>query len=74
MASINVSEEDFGAVASAARAAMKRGDHRGAQALDKIARKINASLSGASVTGLRALAGSPRGHGSKWQDMPSTLD
>ena len=74
MPSINISEADFVSVSSAARDAMARGKRSEAQALDKIARKINAALSGARVSGLMALAGSSSSRGPKWQDMPSTLD
>lgn len=73
MASINVSEDDFVIIASAALMAKDRGDMNVAAALDKIARKINASLTGANplrksiaFTGLRSVV--------RWQDMPSVLE
>lgn len=74
MPQINVSEADFDAVAGAAMDAEERGDIEAAKALDKLARKINATLSAATV--IRAFGGTtfgPRFSRSKWQDMPSTL-
>jgi hypothetical protein len=72
MASINVGEEDFSIIAQAANAAMNRGDEEAANALDKIARKINAVLSGAaSHKWASAMARTPQTV--SWQDMPSTL-
>ncbi len=73
MASINISEDDFTTVAMAANDAKFNGDMEAARALDKIARKINAALTGAEpilkrtalITGKRAPV--------RWQDMPSTI-
>lgn len=45
MPSINISQEDFAAVAGAAMDAMNRGDDTAAHRLDKVARKISAALS-----------------------------
>ena len=72
MATINVSEDDFRTVASAARDANEAGDREAARKLDKIARKINAALSNANTPS------SPYGFGRQskrltWQDCPSTL-
>lgn len=72
MPSINISEEDFAAVASAAQEAQGRGDEAEAKVLDKVARKMNAALSSATVSSITAfgrVSGKP-----KWQDMPSTLN
>ena len=72
MPSINVSEADFGAVASAAMDALQKGDSAQARALDKIARRINASLSGAKMSQL-----APYGLLGKhltWRDVPSTIE
>ncbi len=72
MSSINVSEDDFKIVASAAIDAKASGDLVAAAALDKIARKINASVSNANV---RAMAGhlGRGGESIKWTDVPSVL-
>lgn len=69
MASINVSEDDFMTIACAA---MESGNRANAQALDKIARKINAAL-----TNEKARKSSPFGRMCKavtWREMPSTLE
>lgn len=71
MANITISEADFEAVAGAAIAAQGRGERAAAEALDKIARKINASLSNSrgrhtAMFGMQAAA-------LRWQDVPSTL-
>ena len=73
MASINISEDDFSAVAGAARDAAKRGDVTEAAALDKIARKINAALSNSGWA--RKMSRSMGGTGTalNWTDVPSTL-
>lgn len=73
MASINISEDDFMAVAMAAHAAKDAGDMDQAVALDKIARKINASLSAAGTKAYAWIGGGKR-KPLGWQDMPSTLD
>lgn len=72
MPSINISEDDFTTVALAAYAAKDEGDMRQARALDKIARKINASLSSASTKQYGWLTGGKR-KPLGWQDMPSTI-
>lgn len=72
-ATINVGEDDFTAVSSAAIAAFRRGDEDEAAALDKIARKINAALTG--VTTRRALAFTGVSPSTvSWKDMPSVLE
>ena len=74
MATINVSEQDFETIASAANAAYLNDDEEEAQKLDKIARKINAALA-SSNSMLRA--GRSMGFGKSkslsWEDVPSTL-
>jgi hypothetical protein len=74
MASINVSEDDFDAVAGAAMDAKARGDMDDARRLDKIARKINAALTGATPERRSTawVAGCQR-RAMRWQDMPSTI-
>jgi hypothetical protein len=76
MPTVNVAEPDFSAVARAAQEAEDRGDHEAAAVLDKLARKINASLSNA--TGRKASSSHPfsffhPGTSLRWQDIPSTL-
>jgi hypothetical protein len=73
MASINISEDDFMAVALAAGRAEDEGDMVAAYALDKIARKINAALTGAIPERKIAQAMSGASSTIRWQDMPSTL-
>ena len=70
MASINISEKDFEAIAAAAWTAKAAGDEVDAAALDKIGRKMNAALSKASA---RRTCGPAMGGGGpvRWQDMPS---
>lgn len=73
MANINVSEADFQALAEAAEQAQRLGDRNAAEALDKIARKMNAALSNASVSG--PMVRFAREHKKlTWRDVPSTLD
>lgn len=72
MANINVSEKDFEALATAANDAKLHGDLEQAEALDKLARKVNAALSNAKHIGLRNLGGI-RGKNMTWQEAPSTL-
>lgn len=70
MTMINISEGDFEACASAAIEALRRGDRKEAEALDKLARKINAALANK-----RASSG-PFGRlakGMTWEDVPSVL-
>ena len=73
MASVNVSQADFEAVAGAANDADRRGDREQALALDKLARKINAALS--SREARKACGDWPNAQRSPftWQDVPSTL-
>lgn len=66
---INVGEADFEAVFMAAHAAKDSGDDDLAESLDKIARKINASLSGNAV---RYPGG--RHTPTTWRDVPSVFD
>jgi len=73
MATINVGEDDFLAVALAAASAKDEGDMDQARALDKIARKINASLSSAATKQYRWLGGSTKREPLRWQDVPSTI-
>jgi len=73
MASINISEEDFIQVAGAANDAKSRGDMRSANALDKIARKINAALSKDNACAKIARAVGGQNAVLRWQDVPSVL-
>lgn len=73
MPSISISEADFTAVAGAAYDAKKAGDMEAAEALDKIARKINAALTTARMTPFGVAMGMNRSSLS-WRDMPSTID
>ena len=70
MASVSVSEKDFQALHSAANQALEAGDQDLALQLDKLARKVNASL-----TYQRApnIPGMPKPKKPSWDDMPSTL-
>ena len=70
MASINVSERDFTVVAQAALDARDNNAADQSQALDKIARKINAALS-KSVVPLHPFS---HRHILRWQDMPSVFE
>lgn len=71
MPSINVNENDFQDVALAAADALERGHVEMAKRLDKLARKINAALTSATVTSLSPLRMNKQPI--RWQDMPSTL-
>jgi len=74
MSTINVSEEDFSTVAEAACNARDDGNAEAAQALDKIARKINAALTASRYSlSLGRMMGLPR-HTVRWEDMPSVLE
>lgn len=73
MASINISEDDFGQLFNAANDALSRGDKKAAEALDKIARKMNAALSHDAPMARIARAHGGRGAPVSWRDMPSTL-
>lgn len=74
MSSINISEDDFETVARAAVEANDRGDSAEAAKLDKIARKINASLTNANAY---VQAGKAMGFATRkkftWRDVPSTI-
>lgn len=70
MASISITEDDFTVLAAAAHEALQRGDVEDAMKLDKIARKMNASLGNASMAGVPKRPGVK---GLTWQDVPSTL-
>ena len=75
MATINISEADFAAVAGAAIDAFDTGHRKQADALDKIARKINAALTNNHPAAKIALAMS--GGLSKpmtWKDAPCTFE
>jgi len=72
MAQINVSEDDFTALADAANDAQSRGDTDAAKALDKLARKTNAALAN-SAGGKRRFSGGPSVGGMKWTQVPSCL-
>jgi hypothetical protein len=62
MATVNVSEQDYDDIASAAHYARYRREATLAQRLDKLARKINAALSNQRVPPLT------------WKDVPSVFD
>lgn len=72
MASINISEEDFAAVAWAARDAKRDCLDEVAGKLDKIARKMNAALTNARVSALSPFGA--RARPITWEEMPSTFD
>lgn len=71
---INVSEDDFTTIASAAMDALNAGNGDDARKLDKIARKINAALSTSNGSRriLRQMGGKPLPV--SWRDMPSVFD
>lgn len=71
MPSINISESDFIVVANAALDSYYKGDEEEADALDKIARKINASLTNAET---RKLAAPFRHKAITWEEIPSVLE
>lgn len=74
MASINVGEDDFTALAGGASAAQKCGDAKLAQALDKMARKTNAALSNEACRKMCGGFARVFPHkGLTWQEVPSTL-
>lgn len=72
MASINISQEEFAVLAEAANDAKQKGDIAQAEALDKLARKVNASLSNAGMAKYR-IQGLPAPKGMTWEEAPSTL-
>lgn len=68
----NINEEDFCVLARASQAAMDRGDLADAEALDKLARKANASLTNAKYAGAaRFVSGNVKLL--RWSSVPSTL-
>ena len=74
MANVNVGEEDFTWVADAANKAMERGNKEAAEVLDKLARKINAALSIASVSRkMGTFVKNSQVHPLTWRHVPSTL-
>lgn len=72
MATMNISEDDFGTLADAANAAARRGDAATAKELDKLARKANAALTNAAGA-KRRFAGGPSVGGIRWTQVPSCL-
>ena len=70
MPMINIGESEFMVLANAANLAEQHGNHEDALALDKLARKANAALSGSAINKVvdMRMTKNP-----KWQDMPSTL-
>lgn len=70
MASINVAQADFDAVAGAAWDAKFRKDEKASAALDKVARKINCALSSAGWSAI----GGPVAKRLTWRDVPSVFD
>lgn len=68
----SVSEDDFMALATAAQTAMDAGDLKTAMALDKMARKANASLTNTKYAGLQRFCG-PAAKRLTWTSVPSTL-
>lgn len=73
MASINISEADYGVLFSAAHDAAAHGDQDQAAALDKLARKVNAALttnsSGRKLAGAMGLSLKSV----RWEEMPSVF-
>ena len=72
--SINVGERDFEVLAAAAIEARDNGDLEQAMALDKIARKVNAALTGADPARRIATMATGKTSPVRWRDMPSVLD
>ena len=74
MASINISEQDFQTLADATYEAEERGDIEAAKRLDKLARKANAALTNAHLSGEVRRMADPTGKAQmKWTDVPSLL-
>ncbi len=67
---INISEADFTVLATAAMDAKAAGDMQQAQALDKIARKMNAAISNANAPKIPGFNPPP---GLRWDQVPCTL-
>lgn len=74
MASINISEDDFGAIFNAAHRALDAGAFDEARALDKIGRKINAALSHNNPSARIARMAGARGKQASWEEQPSVFD
>lgn len=72
MASISINEEDFNVLANAAMDAKEHGNMDQANALDKLARKANVSLTGAKTGSMRSFA-RPGSKTLRWNDVPSVL-
>jgi aspartate/tyrosine/aromatic aminotransferase len=72
MPTISITEKDFAVLANAAVEAFMNGDKEDAEALDKIARKMNAALS--SGTASKAAGIFSRSRNVSWKEMPSTLE
>lgn len=72
MAKINISERDFDTIAAAAWLAKDVGNNTAAAELDKIARKMNASLSRTTLPPLARNASSKQSL--TWLDVPSVFD
>lgn len=72
-AAMTPTEKDFQVVASAAMDAKARGDMEQAQALDMIARRMNADLTNRASA--RRMKGVPRVRSAyiHWSDIPSVL-
>ncbi len=71
-ASVNISEDDFKALASAAQRAQDDGALEEARTLDRLARKVNAALSNAKYRSLANSAGFAHTP-IRWTGVPSTL-
>ena len=74
MASANVSERDFEAVATAAVYALKVGDRENMRVLDKLARKINAAISNQDLSRSAKITGGMQQTGLAWEDVPSPVE
>lgn len=72
MASINIGDDDFDALADAAGMALRNGDEELANRLDWLARKANAALANRRNPTLATGMG-PQGGKLKASDVPSTL-
>jgi uncharacterized protein HemY len=71
MAAVTMTDADFIHLVSAANYAKERGDIEEADALDMIARKLNAALTVERYRGIRWANGSATKM--TWRDVPSTL-
>lgn len=66
-----ISEEDFGALADAANAALRNGDRKLAERLDCMARKANAALASTKHRG--SLVPGMNAQSIGWKEVPSTI-